>query len=361
MSDDPYDVLIIGAGPAGLTLGRELARRGIRIGVLERDVIGSTWRRVPEDMQVISPWWTNVLQSSMLFRHNPLTRVPARAFRDHLLAFAASARLPVQEGVDIVSLRNTGDGWTAIGRDRKTWSARRIVCATGYFSAPASPAAPFQSDGSIPTIHAAAIRDYGTFAREAAGRRLLLVGKRVTAGQLLVELHGRGCEITLSAQTPVEFRRSGIVSAIRDQLYFLYEAARMRVQPRLHANSYPAMDGGAAKQLLTSGRVRVVPRIAAIEAGQARLEDGSFIETDMVVFATGYRPSLPYLHGVCKLDDTTGLPCTEDFRVVGQNGLYLIGFDNLHNFRSRYLRGIRADARLLARIIAADTVQRRLS
>ena len=39
MSDNSYDVIIVGAGPAGSTLAYELARRGIRTLIIERDVL----------------------------------------------------------------------------------------------------------------------------------------------------------------------------------------------------------------------------------------------------------------------------------------------------------------------------------
>jgi hypothetical protein len=45
------------------------------------------------------------------------------------------------------------------------------------------------------------------------------------------------------------------------------------------------------------------------------------------------------------------LPAIQDFELTEASGLFLLGFDNLYNFRSRYLRGIRSDAAKLASIL----------
>lgn len=44
MTSAHVDAVVVGAGPAGLATSQQLSARGIEHVVLERDVIGSTWR-----------------------------------------------------------------------------------------------------------------------------------------------------------------------------------------------------------------------------------------------------------------------------------------------------------------------------
>lgn len=346
------DVLIIGAGPSGLCLADELSRTtALKVITLERSEIGSTWSRSPADLRVLSPWWTNILSFRHLFRHNPFALVTARAYLEHLQEFARERRIAVETGVEITSIRRSGAGWVAVDKSGRHWTARFVVCASGYFSSPAFPEPSFFSDGSLPIIHAGEIDDYGRYGSLFAGKRVLVVGKRVTAGQLMVELVDRGAQVTLAADAPISFHRAGWFARVVDQAYFLYEAARIRLQPTLKSASYPPMEGGRARQLLESGTVPRVDRITMIKDGFAVLADGSRVQPDHVVLATGYRPCLDYLAGTCILCRETGLPEMDGFEVKNAPGIFLVGFDNLRNFRSRYLRGIRADARILARIV----------
>ena len=353
------DVLIIGGGPSGLCLADALSRTSdLRVTVLERDVIGSTWSRSPADLRVLSPWWTNILSLRSLFKHSPFALVNAHCYLEHLLEFVRQRNINVRTGVEITSIRPDGGDWAIVDGTGHLWRTGHLVCATGYFSSPALPGPEYSSDGSIPTIHASEIDDYDRYAKLFSGKSVLVIGKRVTAGQLMVELVGRGVDITLSADTPIRFHRSGAFAHLLDQAYFVYEAARIRLQPSLESNSYPPMEGGRAKELIESGTVRRVDRISMVKDGFAVFRDESRVRFDYLLLATGYKPALGYLSQVCNISSSNGLPQMNGFELVDAPGIFLLGFDNLRNFRSRYLRGIRSDARLLAKTIGRRAKKR---
>lgn len=341
------NVAIVGAGPAGLSLGRRLASHGVRATLLEKERVGATWRNSPADLRVLSPWWTNVLRTTEMFRHHPLSKVRAGDYVRHLEQLAAMSNLDLREGIEVTEVRREGGAWGLVTTAGDTWQANAVVLATGYFSRPYMPGL-IESDESIPSIHAQSIGDYDAFASPLRGGNVLIVGKRVTAGQLLAELHDRGVNVSLSVRSPVRYRRSGKVAEIREQLYFVYEALRISIQGNLHANSFPEMDGGKPQRLIDGGDVSVKPPIKAIHAGQAQFTDGTRSSPDLIVFATGYRPALPTLPHECTVDAVSGLPAMNGFELSGARGVYALGLDNLINFRSRYLRGIRADAKQLA-------------
>lgn len=346
-----FEVLVIGGGPAGLHLAERLKRRGMKTMVLEARQVGATWSRVPRDMRLVSPWWTNALSLHDVFRFWPFAKISADLFFRYLQEYRRRNLIDVCERQRVNRIERAEGGWSVYCDDGRVWRSCLVVCATGYFSKPRGPVGTFSTDGSVSISHVGDVSDYDEFMRVIKGRRVLLVGGRVSAGQFLVELARRGAELTLSVRSEIEFRRADWIGQIRDQAYFFWEAARIWVQPRLRSNSFPRMDGGETEHLIRSGSVVVLPAIRSIADGRVEMVDGTKIEVDHVLLATGYDPSLDYLSSIAPSLRTGVLPAIQDFELTEASGLFLLGFDNLYNFRSRYLRGIRSDAAKLASIL----------
>jgi hypothetical protein len=343
------EVAIIGAGPAGISLSRCLDRLGVDHVVLERGRAGETWRKLPPSLRLLSPWWTNALSLRGALGRFPTAKATARDFTAHLLRLADRQQSRIRCGADVLAVARTAAGYSLALADGGQVHCRALACCTGYFSNPAPPRPAIESDGSLREMHAADISDYAQLEALKAGEsRALVVGKRVTAGQLALELHRRGFKVALSAMDPIAFRRDGWLGEAKDTLYFPYEALRLALQPRLSANSFPIMDGGAVRKLVESGAIGTRTRAVAISRGAVEFDTGAIENFELVIHATGYAPSLAYLRPLPGITWQGDTPATRDFEVLGHPGLFLLGLDNLYNFTSRYLRGIRRDAAVLA-------------
>lgn len=342
-------IAIIGGGPAGIALAAELDALSIGYELFEERQLAATWRAAPPDLRVLSPWWTNVLRWRDALRGNPFRKSPAREYVAHLLEVSGGLRGAVHERTRISAIETAQNGhWRLFSErgERGVYSA--VVLATGYFFRPMLPQPEIVSDGSLPMLHAAQISDYAQLNGLRAGDApVVVVGRRVTAGQLMLELNARGIACALSLRSPIEYRRHGLVASLREAAYFFWEELQARLRPGLRRPSYPVMDGGATRALVDSATVKIWPKIDRIERGALLLEDGRRVEAAAVVLATGYRAVLDLLPQPAELDEY-GVPAHRDFELRAHPGLYLLGFDNLYDHRSRYLRGIRADARRLA-------------
>lgn len=342
-------IAIIGGGPAGIALGLELDKRSISYDLFEARQLASTWRSVPSGLHVLSPWWTNVLRFRYALAVNPFCKPRAEVYLAHLDAMGRRLRGQIFTECQVDGLQPDGSGRWILDTTRGVKGPySKVVMATGYFSTP-RPADPLIiTDGSLPMVHAAEITDYSALeAMRDGDLPVVVVGRRVTAGQLLLELEDRDIPTALSIRSPMEYRRHGLWASVRETAYFFWEESQARWTPNLRRPSYPVMDGGRTESLVTSGKVSVLAAIRSIEGKELLLEDGGKIRAAAVILATGYHPSLGLLPDTL-VKNEYGIPCSQGFEISTMPGVHLLGFDNVYDHRSRYLRGIRADAGRLA-------------
>ncbi|GAB3334783.1 NAD(P)-binding domain-containing protein [Marilutibacter aestuarii] len=348
-------IAIIGAGPAGISLAAALDAVGVPYEVFEKEQIGHTWRAAPADLRVLSPWWTDVLHPRAMFKGNPFRKPLAGEYLDHLLATAGTLRGKVHQSCAVTALQRVDGGWMLQATHGAAGPFAAVVLATGYFSMPRQPDPAIPTDGSVRVLHASAIRDYAELdALRDGARPVVVVGRRVTAGQLMLELSARDIPCAISVRSPLEYRRHGLLADAREVCYFFWETLEAWLKPGLRRPSFPVMEGGRTRELVQTGRVKVMPRIRKIERGELFLEDGSRLPAAAVLHATGYQADLRLLTDGVRLDEY-GVPLHSNFEISGMSGIHLLGFDNLYDHRSRYLRGIRADARRLASKLVEDS------
>src|SRR5258706_2431737 len=157
------DVLIIGAGPAGLSLGFELTRRAVRFLILERaSSVADSWRRMPRQLKLASPWKANSLPGTRNDIY-PTNRQMSRAeYLDYLVDYAERARLPIRAETAVREVKQFRDGSFCVQTSQGDYSARVVVNATGYFPNPFVPQIPGAAASSIPQQHVAQYRDAET-------------------------------------------------------------------------------------------------------------------------------------------------------------------------------------------------------
>src|SRR5207249_167594 len=136
--DSSVDVIVIGAGPAGLATSQQLGARGIRHLVLERgDVVGHTWANLYDSLTLHTGKHLSSLPGLRFPRAYPLF-VPRRLFCDYLSRYAETFRLPVETESAVTAVRHDNGGWrvsTSHGERR----AAAVVIATGIVANPQRP------------------------------------------------------------------------------------------------------------------------------------------------------------------------------------------------------------------------------
>lgn len=325
-------VAIVGAGPAGIAAALALKDRGIRSLVLDSaETVASSWRVRYDRLR--------------LNTCRPFSHLPDRPFpkgtpmfptRDQLIAHverhAAEAGFDLRLGTEVSEIQRENYRWaleTASGRVE----APQLVVATGLQHVPDMPAWPGRDDFEGELLHAAGYRSPEPFR----GRSVLVVGTGSSGMEIAHDLADRGAaEVRMSVRTPPNIvLREGPVPGdmIASALLHLptrladriTRLARKADVGDLTEFGLPVPDEGVFARLrrerkvpaildedvieaIKDGRVRVVPDVDSLDPAGVRFADGSRIEPDAVICATGYRTGLERLVGHLGVLDSDGVP-----------------------------------------------------
>ena len=192
---DGIEVVIIGAGQAGLAVSHELTQAGVAHVVLERGRVGQTWRGRWDSFCLVTPNWFCQLPGHPYDGSDP----DGFMLRDEVVAYleryAAGFDAPVREGVEVTALRPgrrrrlpPGD----LGRTR-SWQGR-WSSAPAPTSVPTGPAAAATLPADLLQID---VEDYRNPADLPPGP-VLVVGSGQSGCQIAEELHQAGREVFLA-------------------------------------------------------------------------------------------------------------------------------------------------------------------
>ena len=358
--------VVVGAGPAGLATSAAFGRAGQPVVLLERaHQVGASWAARYDSLHLHTVRWLSALPGLKIPREYGRWVARDDLVR-YLSAYADVHRLQPELGVEVARVDRSsepGAGWL-VRTDRGDRPARRVVMTTGYSHTPRRPQWPGVETFTGDLRHSADYREPSSFA----GKDVLVVGAGNSATEIALDLLGAGATVTLSVRTPpniVRRDRFGIPSQVfgvalkrlpAPVMDPLASGMRRLTVPDLTAqglprtnNPYtqfratgtvPILDTGIV-DAVQSGRVRVVAATESVDGPRVHLADGSTVEPDAVIAATGFTTGLEPLVGHLGVLDPRGVP-----RVHGA--------DDLPTARGLHFVGIRAELSGLLREIGLD-------
>lgn len=342
-------ILILGAGPAGLSVARELAEHGLKAKILERaSEVGNTFYKMTDSTEY-GPWLNNTLPGSPM----PLTSLFARTTRSeysrYLSQYRHEHKLDVDTNTAVVSCRQTDEGYE-VETNRGMYNCKVLINATGYFSNPFMPDYEGMEESPIAMIHSSEYVSPLTIT-ERLGKtkaKILIVGCRLSAGEIMEELYKVGHELHLSHRSKMKYWPSPWEEALRSPVAMSWERIALKIHAPKPSNLKPRLRRGFQKSLLDRELVKKHPNIECFEGETVRFVDGAEESFDLVLFCTGYRAVLRHLWPL--LDGEA--PKVSKLESKTYKNLFFMGYENSRNFRSQFLRGIRDDARYLAEVLA---------
>jgi putative flavoprotein involved in K+ transport len=370
------EVLVIGAGPAGLATAGALRHYGIGATVLERDSIGASWRRHYARLHLHTVRWLS---------HLPGYKLPRRygnwVSRDNVVEYledyVAVHNIDVRAGVEVEGLERNGNGWVVQTSDGD-FTAPRVVIATGYNRHQHLPAWPGVDSYTGHLIHSGDYKNADAYI----GKTALVVGTGNSGAEICVDLVESGAKhVQLSVRTPptvllrdtngmpgqafgVVFRHLPV--PLMDRLWPLIQKTAVGDLSKhglplpppgayskfLRDDVTPILDVGLVP-LLKQGKVEIVAAVDSFDGADVVLADGSRIQPDAVIAGTGFRRGLePLVGDLDLLEPTKGRPIVHGAEThPNAPGLHFIGYTNPI---SGMFREIAIDARRIAKTIAGE-------
>ncbi|MFN2615704.1 MAG: flavin-containing monooxygenase [Thermoleophilaceae bacterium] len=369
--------LVCGAGPGGLAAAAALKRAGVPALVLERaERVGESWRRRYEGLSLNTLGWLSGLPGyrAKLRRYG---EYPTREkWIEYLEDYAAHHGLEIEFGTEVERIDRANGGWR-VGTSAGAREAPIAVVAMGSDHKPWMPDWPGREGFQGELLHAADYRSPKPFH----GRDVLVVGPGNTGSELATLLtNGGATRVRAAMRTPpnifprkwlglslnltalgLEWLPRGAADAVgratqrmiygnlsEHGLPFPQLGLRSSLEQKRIA---PAIDAGFV-EAVKAGRIELVPTIERFEGRDVLLVDGTRIQPDAVIAATGYRRGLEPLVGHLGVLDERGFPAGAFERGVLEQphapGLFFIGY---RAKISGQLRLMRIDSRRIARLV----------
>jgi putative flavoprotein involved in K+ transport len=335
--DTVYDAIVIGAGQAGLATGYHLQQAGLRFLILEAgNEPGGSWPCFYDSLLLNSPARYSSLPG-LPFPGDP-ERYPRRDEAvAYLRRYAAHFKLPVMTGVRVTRVERFGQRFR-LTTNRGRYESQTIVAATGFFGRPNLPDMSGQAEFRGQILHAADYRRPEPFQ----GQRVVVVGGGNAAVQIGVELT-KVAKVTLVTRHSVRFLPQRLLG---QDIHFWLRLSGLDHTQWLGDLSNPVYDKGSYRAAIAAGKPDHRPMFQRFSADGVVWGDGRHESVDTVIFATGYRPHLPYLAELGALDQAG--------RVLQQNGmsmtvpgLYYVGLPRQRSVASATLRGVGPDAKIV--------------
>jgi cation diffusion facilitator CzcD-associated flavoprotein CzcO len=342
--DGDPEVLIVGAGQAGLVAAAHLAQLGVSALVIDKyERVGDNWRQRYESLCLHNTVEMNGFPFLAYPNHYP-EFLPKDVMGDWLEMYARYLDLNVWNSTEFLAAdyEEPKGAWfaklrLADGTERNVHPQHIVLATGGIGGRPSVPTLPGLSSFHGPVMHSSAY----TKAADFAVRKAVVVGTATSAHDIALDLFDSGVEVTMVQRGPVVVNqvetanlayaehldptiptelvdiRDGLLQLrpLREAAYREYhafaksrdadlldglKAAGMVVGDGFDGQGWPDLfqrTGGGfylnkgASDVIIDGGIKILPfdRITEFTKDGADLDDGTTLQTDMVVLATGYQ------------------------------------------------------------------------
>jgi cation diffusion facilitator CzcD-associated flavoprotein CzcO len=314
------DVVVIGAGQAGLSAAYALHRAGADFAVLDGNAApGGAWQHRWPSLRLDRAHRVHPLPGLPLpdaDPGDPASEVVAGYFADYERRFD----LPVHRPVAVRSVHATDDGFR-VDTSAGEWTARGLLNATGTWTRPFWPAYPGRELFAGRQLHAADYRG----AEEFRGQHVVVVGGGTSAVQQLIEI-SEVTTTTWATRRPPVWRTSGFgEDAGRAAVALVDQRVRAGLPPGSVVSVTGLVETDAVRAARARGVLDRLPVFDRLTADGVAWDDGRSVSADVVLWATGFRAALDHLAPL-HLRGPGGGIAMDGTRVVAEPRLHLVGY-----------------------------------
>jgi thioredoxin reductase len=269
---DQKELIIIGAGPAGLRAGEEAQRLGLDYLLIEKGKVGQAWREIRGRMPMLSPShpqrdWTSISPRFPIWKlavKRPFCY--AEEFVHYLQTFADHFKLRLITDTTVKNIVKINDNFI-LDSERGKITAKSVLVCTGMFGNPHIPDIPGLRD------HPRVMHSH--FYQTPAvwrGKRVVIIGGGNSGAEIAIDLAGWS-QTYLITQKPLKFfsKTQNLCDIRGISESYLLELIAMQLIQHLQGVKIQAVKGNAIQL------------------------DRMKLNFDQIICATGYRPVLNLL------------------------------------------------------------------
>ena len=388
-----YDVVVVGAGPYGLSVAAHLLGKGLNVAIFGKPL--KLWREhMPKGMYLRSHWWATNLSDpqkkygfEQFFRVSEYDKcypVPIEAFIDYGMWFQKQV-VPDVDTTYVSSIERKDGQFFLTLEDGRTLVAPAVVMAIGLYYYANRPAE-FDHVSDELVTHSFAHADFSRFA----GKEVGMIGGGQSGVEYSALLHEVGAKVHLITKRPIHWLgpdtddqrslmdqirapRAGIAPGWKnwalEYLPYLFQRFPQARKDRYIRNHYNAAgsdwlrDRVIGKVELHEGRI-----VEKFTEGDSHLNvtlsDGKALNLDHLILSTGYQVDIKRLAMLSpslltEIQQDEGTPILNNWFESSVPGLYFVGLSSLRSFGPlyRFVVGAKAAAPRVASAAARRATQ----
>jgi thioredoxin reductase (NADPH) len=290
-----YDVIIIGAGPIGLSCGIEAVKRNIKYLIIEKGCLVNSIYNYPVNMTFFSTSDRLEVGGVPFVSHGD--KPTRREALEYYRRVKASWNLAVNTYETVLSIKESGSDYL-VKTTKGEYKSKNIIISTGYFDNP--------NKLNIPGEDLPKVKHYFNEAHPYAYHKIIVVGAGNSAVDAALETYRRGAEVTM------------VIRELK-----LKDSIKYWVKPDIENR----IKEGSIKAFFNSHITEIREEEVDLETPIGKLK----IKNDFVLAMTGYHPDFSFLRsiGIEITGDSTGADCQPVFNPdtfeTNKKGIFLAG------------------------------------
>ncbi|MFS0864045.1 flavin-containing monooxygenase [Fredinandcohnia sp. 179-A 10B2 NHS] len=345
-----YDVIVIGAGQAGLALGFFLKSAKLSFLLVDKGKeIGESWRNRYDSLTLFTPRMYSSLPGLPLIGDEQV--YPTKdEIAEYLKQYADTLELPIQQDTEIISVSKHFNNGFKLLTSKGELESKNIVVATGPFQNPLIPTFANRLSNKVSQFHSSIYQR----PSQLKNGPTLIVGGGNSGAQIAVEL-SKDREVFLSVSQnptflPQDFAGKSIFWWF-DNLGILKTNVNTKLGAFIKKRPDPIF-GYELKRAIKNKKVNIKARATHAENDKVHFQDGSELKIANVIWATGFRSDYSWLD-IPSIFNETGFPIHKR-GITDKKGLYFIGLPWQYRRGSALLQGVGYDAEYIVQKIVKE-------